>query len=66
VSPRLGLHYLVANHKLRLLSLFRCDKIYTIGRPAGTGPWVGWSVGGVETFVSRSVHISTLSPQARG
>ena len=57
---RLGLHYLVTNHGLGLLSLFRCNKIYTIRRPTGTGPWVGRSASGVETLLSHSVHTSTI------
>jgi len=62
----LGLHYLVPNHGLGLLSLFRCDKIYTIGRPTRTGPSVGRSAGGTENLVSHSVHTSTFAPQALG
>jgi len=34
----LGLHYLVANHGLGLLSRFRFEKIYIIGQSTRTRP----------------------------
>jgi len=61
----LGLYYLVANHELDLLSLFRRAKVYTISRPIGAGPWVGRSASGPRLWlVVRSIPVH-LPPGSR-
>jgi len=54
----LGLYYLIANHILGLLSLFRCGKVYTISRSTETRSWVDWFAGRLRLWlVARSIPI---------